>query len=358
MRMFLSSLRIPALCLLLLACSEAKQSDPDEAGGRYVLTAEVKNGPQSVMDTYSAVVRASRDTLLASKVTGRIATRSFRPGEAVKAGTVLFTLDTRELDQAVNVAKAGVTTADAELEIAAADLRRWESLIARDAASRQSWEQAVRTHRSAEARLVMMNARLDMADSRREEAAIRAPFNGIPGRLRAEVGQVISPGEALADFHATGAQELEVDTPDHMTPPPTGLAFLPGQAPLEVTLIEQAAVLDRASRTRRLRYALPPTLSVTPGSIVRLQLSLLPLTLPGIRQPVTVRVPVAAVEDRGEGARVWTLQEGKAQPVPVKVLAMEPESAILAAPLTVGSRVIALGTHLLAEGMAVRELPR
>jgi RND family efflux transporter MFP subunit len=356
--MLLSSLRIPALCLLVAACSDTAPPTEGDIPARVVLTAEVKSGPQSVMDTYSAVIVSARETRLASKVAGRIAARHHRPGDAVTAGTVLFSLDTRELTQAVHVANAGVTTAEAELEIAAADLRRWESLIARDAASRQSWEQAVRTHRSAEARLAMMKARLEVANSQREEALIRAPFEGTLGRLTAEVGQVVSIGDTLAEFHSDGARELDVDAPDHLAPPPNGLAFLAGQPPVNVRLVETAAALDPASRTRRLRYRLPPDISVTPGSIARLQLALLPLTNTVTGEALTVRVPVGAVEDRGQGPHVWTIADGKAQPTPVNVVVMEPESAVVMAPLPVGSQVIALGTHVLTPGLAVRARSR
>jgi RND family efflux transporter MFP subunit len=349
-------LALSALCLVMVSCGDTSQETVIHDNPRPVRMTAVKSGPASVMDAYSAVVRASRETVIASKIPGRIEKRVRRSGERIKAGEALFVLDTREWEQAVNVARAGVASAEAELDIAAADLGRWERLIARDAASRQSWEQAVRTQRSAEARLAMMQARLEVADSQRDETVIRAPFSGYLGRILAEEGQVISPGQGLADFHAEGAKELEVDVPDSMSPPATGLAFLSGQAPVEVALRETSAVLDSSSRTQRLRYGLPEAVIVPPGSIARLQLALLPLTLPGTQQAVTLSVPVGAIDDRGGGPQVWTVHDGLAQPVAVQVLMMAPEEAVIAAPLPVGSRIVAVGTHVLSTGMAVREL--
>ena len=45
-------------------------------------------------------------------------------------------------------------------------------------------------------------------------------------------------------------------------------------------------------------------------------------------------------------------------PVPVRVLALNSETARIRGPLVAGERIVALGTHLLHEGMRVRELGR
>jgi multidrug efflux pump subunit AcrA (membrane-fusion protein) len=69
-------------------------------------------------------------------------------------------------------------------------------------------------------------------------------------------------------------------------------------------------------------------------------------------------VPLAALNERGEGPRVWRVSEGVVNPVPVSVRSTDGEVARVRGALAEGDTVVALGTHLLVEGMKVRELAR
>jgi hypothetical protein len=68
------------------------------------------------------------------------------------------------------------------------------------------------------------------------------------------------------------------------------------------------------------------------------------------------KVPIGALNERGEGAQVWRVSAGTVQPVAVEVLSIDGETARIRGPLTAGERVVALGTHLLTDNMQVREL--
>jgi multidrug efflux pump subunit AcrA (membrane-fusion protein) len=69
-------------------------------------------------------------------------------------------------------------------------------------------------------------------------------------------------------------------------------------------------------------------------------------------------VPVAALDERGAGARVWRVADRRVEPVAVDVLGMDDSFAHVQGPLLPGDTIVALGTHLLNAGMAVRTLPR
>jgi hypothetical protein len=75
-------------------------------------------------------------------------------------------------------------------------------------------------------------------------------------------------------------------------------------------------------------------------------------------EAAALQVPIGALDERGAGARVWRVADGRVAPVDVKVIGMDGERAQISTALPAGTRVVALGTHLLREGMAVRELPR
>jgi hypothetical protein len=69
------------------------------------------------------------------------------------------------------------------------------------------------------------------------------------------------------------------------------------------------------------------------------------------------RVPVAALDERGDGSQLWQVVDGKAQPLPVMPERMTREHVWVSGEgLEEGQAVISLGTHLLTLGMAVRPL--
>ncbi len=91
------------------------------------------------------------------------------------------------------------------------------------------------------------------------------------------------------------------------------------------------------------------------GSVARVRLDSASSTA---GKAVAIAVPVGAIDERGSGPRIWRVVDGKATPTPVKLLSIDLETARIAADLPAGARVVAVGTHLLEPGMAVREQAR
>jgi hypothetical protein len=77
-----------------------------------------------------------------------------------------------------------------------------------------------------------------------------------------------------------------------------------------------------------------------------------------LQQPLKTltTVPIGALDERGQGPQVWLIVEGKAKPLAVKLISLTAETAVIESTLPVGTKVIALGTHLLEPGMPVREI--
>ena len=100
----------------------------------------------------------------------------------------------------------------------------------------------------------------------------------------------------------------------------------------------------------------PPSLAL--GSIVRTRFAGIDAAPGTAGKPAPWRVPIGALDERGQGPQVWRVREGRLEPVPVHVLAVDDRHATVAGDLHANEHVVALGTHLLKEGMAVRELTR
>lgn len=311
----------------------------------------------------SGTVRARVEAPLAFQVGGRIAARRVDAGQTVQAGQVLFELDPSDLEQAVRAAEADTAAAEAALRTAQADLERVRTLAAQGFVSTQATDRAQLAVREATSRRDAAQARLAQVRNGRAYAQLRAPAAGVVTDVSAQPGQVVAAGQPVATLAQAGAREVEVFFPDTVLPPATGQILLPDGRTVALALREAAPMVDALARTRRARYradALPPELPL--GAVVS-TLFTLPSQPHAIvdagASPVGIwRVPVGALDERAEGPRLWRVRDGRLQALPVRVLRVDDRHAVVAAALQTGERVVALGTHLLQEGMAVQERAR
>lgn len=299
----------------------------------------------------SGTVRARYETPVAFQVGGRIAARRVDAGQAVRAGQVLFELDARDLEQASQAARADSAAAEAALATARAELGRVRQLQAQNFLSAQALDRSELAEREASTRLDAARARLAQARNALDYARLNAPTAGVLVEVSGEPGQVVATGQAVATLARAGEREVEVFFPDAARPPASGQLIHADGAPLPLRLREVSGAVDPQSRTWRARYSvLTGGDALALGSVVRAVFA-----TPGGNDPA-LSVPIAALDERGEGPRVWQVVDGRAQPVAVELVALDAERARVRGGLKVGDKIIALGTHLLTPGMTVREL--
>lgn len=307
----------------------------------------------------SGTVRARVEMPLAFQVGGRILARRVDAGQTVGAGQLLFELDPRDLQEAVRAAEAELVAARAERDTAASEMARQTQLLAQGFIGQQAFDRSQLAARAAQSRLVSAEARLRQATNASGYALLRARSPGVVTEVSGEAGQVVSAGQALGTLAGQGAREIEVFLPDGRSAPKAGSALLADGSSQPLRLREVAGSADAASRTWRARYAViaPPAQAdaLALGSVARVRLDSASSTA---GTAVALAVPVGAIDERGSGPRIWRVVDGKATPTPVKLLSIDLETARIAADLPAGARVVAVGTHLLEPGMAVRDQAR
>ena len=348
--------RVPAavaavLALALAACGP-RQPAPAAAAAPLVRVATPVPVAGATLGA-SGTVRARVEAPLAFQVGGRIAERRADAGQAVRAGQPLLMLDPRDLDQAQQAADAEHAAALAALATAEAELARARQLAAQGFVSPQAVERAELQRRELQTRREAAAARLAQARHARGYAVLNAPAAGLLVDVRGEPGQVVTAGQAVATL-AHGAREVEVFLPDGVPPPPRGQATGPDGRTRPLVLREVAGALDPQGRTRRARYTVGADADMLAlGSVVATRFEL--------SQPSPAAVyglPIGALDERGQGARVWRVRDGRVETVPVQVLVVDDTQARVAGALGPQDRVVTLGTHLLQPGMAVRETSR
>lgn len=154
-------------------------------------------------DEYTGRFEASEQVEVRARVSGFIDSVSFTDGALVKKGDLLFTIDQRPYKLAVDVAKADVARAKAQIELSQNEVERAEGLTqnrtitARDVDQRRAnLNSAIGTQQGAEANL--KNAELNL-----EWTEVRAPAAGRISNRRVDPGNLIAGGQSGATLLTT-----------------------------------------------------------------------------------------------------------------------------------------------------------
>lgn len=130
---------------------------------------------------------------LRARVTGFIQEQTFREGQEVRAGEVLFRLERAPFEAEVARAQAQVAAAEAELANARIALNRARELVRTAAGTQVRVDDALAAERSANAGLLGAQAQLRVAQINLGYTEITAPIDGKIGRVTYTVGNTVSP---------------------------------------------------------------------------------------------------------------------------------------------------------------------
>ena len=147
-------------------------------------------------DEYSGRFEAVARVEVRPRVSGFIEQVHFKDGSLVKAGDLLFTLDKRPFEIAVESANADVARQDAQVLFAKADVERAAPLAATKVMSEQVFEQRKATLASADGQLLAAKAQLKAAELNLEWAEVRAPVAGRISDKKVDAGNLVAGGQA------------------------------------------------------------------------------------------------------------------------------------------------------------------
>jgi RND family efflux transporter MFP subunit len=348
--------RMLILFILLLALSGCQPSSepPPETGAHtpWVKTVVLEEaGPTA--QRFSGTLRSRHEVPQAFQIAGRIQQRFIDAGQHVKKGDLLFKLDTRDLVATAEGAAAELKRSQTALAIATNELQRQQQLAGRQFVSEQGLQRLELAEREARSQVETATARYQQAQNALGYAELKASNTGVVTEVIVEPGQVVGVGQTLAVLAEDQSLEVEVFLPEGTNPPKGGYLPLSNGEQLTVNLREIAGAADPRSRSWRARYSVegPYPSSLTLGSVVSVRLTPKETT-------ASHRVPLGALDDRGQTPQIWLVSDGTVNPLVVEVISMDKEFAQIRADINADTTIVALGTHLLIPGMAVRELAR
>ncbi len=154
-------------------------------------------------DEYSGRFQAVERVDVRARVSGFIEQLHFKDGAIIKAGDLLFTLDKRPFQIAVDVAKAEVARTEAQAELAKLEVDRAEPLAKTKVMSEQVFEQRKSTLSVTKAQQLAAEANLKSAELNLEWSEVRAPISGRISDKKVNAGNLIAGGQAAATLLAT-----------------------------------------------------------------------------------------------------------------------------------------------------------
>jgi len=244
-------------------------------------------------------------------------------GARVKAGQLLAEIDTPEIDQQLQQARADLATAEANYQLAKTTAARYQYLLETDSVAKQDVENAVANDQAKKAMVQSAGENVKRLEDLQSFEKIYAPFDGVITARNTDIGALIDSGSgSLAKelFHIAAIRTLRVYV---NVPQIYSRSAVPGvQADLTLAefpgrrfqgrLVRTADAIDQASRTLLTEIDVDNAAGeLLPGAYAEVHFKL------ASGSASTFTIPVNTLLFRSEGLRVGVVRDGKAVLVPV-----------------------------------------
>jgi membrane fusion protein, multidrug efflux system len=325
-----------------------------------VATAHSKN--VTIVEHTIGTVLANATVQVTARVSGQLMNASFKEGQMVHAGDLLFLIDPKPFQAALEQARAQLAKDEAQLFSAQNDRKRYDVLFAQNAASSQQRDQADATAKGLVATVASDRAAVDVARLNLGYTQIHSPVDGKTGPILIQPGNLIGANGTNALVVVTQIQPVKIslalpqaDLPqiqarakDHMLVATVDLHqgkagrisapvdFVDNQVNAQTGTIELRATFD--NRDQRL----------VPGQMIDVEVSLNNL------KHATV-VPREAVNDGPSGRYVFVVTpDGDAVMQPINVLFDDGTDMAIAGNIKPGAKVVVDGQLRVLPGKKVR----
>lgn len=273
------------------------------------------SGSTSELDL-PGTIQGARETAIYPRATGYVRRWRVDMGAHVRAGDVLAEVETPELDQELDQARAAQAQAESNLALAKTTLDRWTELVKEDAATRQEFDEKQAAYAAAQANVRAARANVDRLSALKRFADVVAPFSGVVTARNVEVGMLVSASATagarplytlaqtdtmrmLVNVPQSSASEVAVGTPVEITAQELTGGTVKG------TVARTAEAIDPASRTLLTEIRIPNAgRSLLPGMYAQAKLH--------VRRGVpTIVIPATTLVLTTDGPTVAVVRNGR-----------------------------------------------
>jgi RND family efflux transporter MFP subunit len=347
-----AALTLVAATVLLSACSRPA---PSEEPIRAVKILTVGLEGMRAGGEFAGEVRARVESRLSFRVGGKIVRRQVELGQRVRVGEVLAQLDPQDYQLAAQAAKAQVTAALTNRNLAAADFKRYKELRDQNFISGAELERRDATLKAAQAQLDQANAQGTAQGNQAAYTTLVADIAGVVTAVEAESGQVVAAGTPVVRIAQDGPRDVVFSVPEDKVAQisiGSGVDVRAWGVPtlLRGVVREVAASADPVTRTFGVKVALPVKDAPALGATV--SLSPQALNRSGVQ---VIKLPTSALRQDGQSSAVWVLDSASmtVKLQPIQVLTADGNEVVVSAGLQPGMQVVAAGVHVLSPGQKV-----
>jgi RND family efflux transporter MFP subunit len=302
--------------------------------------------------------QAFNDTPIYARTSGYVQHWYVDIGAHVKQGELLALIETPELDQQLQQARADLKNAEANLQISEITATRWQNLLKTNSVSQQETDQAVSDLSSKRALVDSNSANVDRLSQLQAFERVTAPFDGVITARNTDIGALIQAGDNSTPkelFHLASIRKLRVYIP---VPEIYATSVQNGETvkltldafPKEVfagTVVRNSDVIDLNSRTLNVEVDVDnPSGRLFPGAYAFVHLK-----VPGSGGSVTI--PSNALLFRSEGLRAGVVNNGHVKLTPITIGQDYGSTVEVLSGLTPNDAVIVNPSDSLADGAAV-----
>jgi RND family efflux transporter MFP subunit len=289
-------------------------------------------------------------------------------GAHVQQGQLLAEIETPEVDQQLEQARADLKNSQANEQLAQITAARWQNLLKTNSVSKQETDQAVSDLSARQATVDSMNANVHRLEQLQSFEKVYAPFAGVITARNTDIGALINAGAGGVPqelFQMAAVNKLrvyvavpEIDAQAAQTGAKATLTLdeFPGEK-FTGTIVRNSDSIDLASRTLNVEI----DIDNAQGRIKTGAYAFVHLIVPQSSRPSgqSLTIPANTLLFRSEGLRVGVVRNGRVDLVPITigrdfgatvevVAGLQPSDRVIVNPadsLTAGAPVQASTSH-------------
>ncbi len=327
------------------AVQAASFQPPPESVTSIVAKQESWASTMGVIGTMEAV----QGVMISADLPGTVAKINFASGQSVKAGEVIAELDTRQ-------ERSQLASLEAQRDLAGLNYGRMQQLVKDGVISKMDYDRATADQRQTTANVGEIKAMID-------RKTIRAPFSGVLGIRKVNLGQYLAAGNPIVQLQALNPIYVNFGVPQqevgqlkigrglHVTTENlTGQVFSG-----KVTAFD--SVVDESTRNIQVQATLPnPQGKLKPGMFVQVQVGV------GADRPI-ISVPASAINYAPYGDSVFIITDMKdpkgntyrgVRQQFVKVEGSRGDQVAIVSGVKPGDEIVTSGVFKLRNGAAVQ----
>jgi membrane fusion protein, multidrug efflux system len=323
-------LHIAGLSIVALACStqasDNKADSPVTSNKLPVDVKVVKYTSHNQEETVAGSILANREVEISSELPKKVQTVHFADGSYVTTGQKLYSLEQGDI-------RAKLKQAEAELALARLSESRLSTLLENESVRQEEYDVALTKFQSLEAAKEQLEIELS-------KATIVAPFSGIVGISKVQIGSHVSPGTPLVKLQEQGRLKVQFTVSEkYLGSLKKGKSVFFTVSGNENRILAAISAtesgLDATSRTITV-HAITSNQNGTlkPGMSARVFFSTSSDDAKGLSLPTEALIP------GGNGYNVFVVKNGVAKMVPVTVGNRNEADALITSGLVDGDSVM------------------